>query len=178
MGLSRLRYQIGAGLSQMPFILLLGCGVNPGSAPTAQDMIAAQAAAVSTLNAKGTVEEKSYPLGKGYAVDLSRATITDEDLRHLKTLATVAELNLSGSTISDEQFAKLAWTEYRMNVLYKIDISETQISDAGLRDVADLNLLAEVKAKGSKISDAGVKAFKDARAGKKLPFGMKLKIER
>jgi hypothetical protein len=165
-------------ISLLPVLTIIGCTVNPGSAPTAQELIQSQADSLAKLKTLGKVEEKQYPPGKGYVVDLSGANITDEHLAALRGVGTVAELDLSGATITDEQFAKLMSGEYKLNNLFNLDISNTPITDAGLSTAQESNLLAKINVKGSKVTDAGVKELTRARKLKKLPFGLKFEIEK
>lgn len=158
-------------------VLFIGCGVNPGSAPTAQELIQAQNESLSSFKERAKVEEKTYPLGKAFVVDMSGMTVTDEDLDYLRGIGSVAELDLSGATITDEQFTRIASGDCKLTTLFKLDVSDTPISDAGLKEAHGLPILANVNVKGSKVTDAGVKAFQQVRAKKKMPYGLKFKIE-
>ena len=154
---------------------LAGCGYGSSGPSNYERMVYAQENAASGLTAKGaTVLKKRYPPGEAYNVDLSGATIDDDVLGHLGALGPVAELNLSGSNITDEQFGSVA-TREKLGHLYKLDISNTQISDKGLLEAAELGVLAEIKAKGSKVTPAGIEQFRKKHP--KLPFGLTLKVE-
>lgn len=132
--------------------------------------------AVTTLSAKGgSAVEKSYPQGKAWIVDLSDASIDDEVLRSLKSLGRVSELDLSGSTITDEQFASLATPE-TLGYLYKLDLSDTAVSDRGFVAAAPLPILSEINVKGSKVTDAGIAEFKKKHPTRNQ-LGLKLKIQ-
>lgn len=85
-------------------------------------------------------------------------------------------MNLSGSTITDDQFASLANPE-TFGYLFKLDLSDTAISDRGFVAAAPLPLLSDVKVKGSKVTEAGIAEFKKKHPAKN-PVGLKLKIEK
>lgn len=162
--------------------LLLGCGINSGSAPSYAEYQASLENAKSSIAEKGKVEEKQYPPGKGLAVTLSGVTITDADIKSLRAMDDIAELDLSGATISDEQITQLVASStndgHPPSRLFRLNISDTPITDAGLKELSSLNFLSHLNLKGSKVTDAGVKAFEQAKSGKKMPFGLKLKIEK
>jgi Leucine-rich repeat (LRR) protein len=160
--------------------LLAGCGPNSGSAPTYEQRVAAQEGAAAALNAKGKVEQKKYPPGMGNAVTLKGATITDADIKSLREINNLTELDLSGSTVTDIQIAQLVDPDPTGRrpaaQLFRIDLSETNITDDGLKELAALDILSEINLKNSQVTNAGIEEFQKLRSGKRLPFGMKLKI--
>jgi hypothetical protein len=70
-------------------------------------------------------------------VDLSGATIDGGILKQVPKLGRFSELELSGSTITDEQLAQLV-DSGGLGWVVRIDVSDTQISDTGLRRLAAL----------------------------------------
>jgi hypothetical protein len=94
-------------------------------------------------------------------VKLAGATIDDEIIDLLKRLNRVAELDLSRSTVTDEQIQKLA--SEAGGVLHKLDLSGTAVTDAGLDALADRVLLGELTVTGSKVTAAGIEKFKGKR---------------
>ena len=165
----------------LPALLLAGC-INSGSAPSLQDVQKQQSDAVAAIKAKGKIEEKTYPVGKGWVVGLSGATITDDDVEHLRSIDRLAELDLSRSTVTDDQLVQLVAAEAngqrKAATLHKLDLSGTGVSDAVLEELSGLKLLAELKLKGTKVTDAGVKNFELRKKVNPLPFGLKLKVEK
>jgi hypothetical protein len=155
-------------------ISLAGCGYEPSAYQEKQQRLENAATALTTKG--GSLVEKKYPQGQAWVVDLSKVTIDDEVLNALKSLGRVSELNLSGSTITDDQFVSLAKPE-TMGFTFKLDISDTAISDRGFLAAAPLALLSNINVKGSKVTDAGVAEFKQKHPAKN-PVGLKLKIEK
>lgn len=170
------------GVLVLPVAFLAGC-INSGSAPSLEDIREAQARAVQAVKDKGgTAETKNYPPGTGWVVSLSGATINDEDVEHLRAVGEIAELDLSGSTVTDRHLARLVEAEPSGGrpaaMLFRLNLSNTQVTDAGLKELAVLNLLSDLNVKGSKVTEAGIKEFEGSRQGKKLPYGLKLKIQK
>jgi len=130
-------------------------------------------------NARLTVKEKLQ--GKGvklqeknldvpaYAVDMRGLTVTDELIDHLGELRNISELNLSKSTITDEQLGKL----YGKNLCvrcFKLDLSHTGITDAGLDKMANIGVLGELNVAGTKVTMAGTERLKKRKLNdKRIP---------
>lgn len=140
--------------------LIIGCG---GNSVSYQDYLASQDEVAAQIKLQGgDAQRKRYPLGEGWVVKLKSATITDETFEQLKILARVAELDLSHSTISDEQIPRLVEVG---GVLHKLNLSHTAITDASLPALAELVLLGEVNLQGTKITKAALAEFKAKRRG-------------
>lgn len=120
--------------------------------------------AADSLRAMGAeVNTKSYPqFGDGWSVKMSGLQITDDAFNHLKSLKRVSELDLSKSSVTDEQIAKLSEQDVG-TMLVKLDLSNTAITDAGV-DNLKLPLLTHLTVKGTKISDAAIDRLKQRRA--------------
>ncbi|HJZ56691.1 MAG TPA: hypothetical protein VKE74_17120 [Gemmataceae bacterium] len=143
-------------------LLAAGCG-SKGGPSDYEKMVQAKQGASDALAAAGAkVQEKQYPVGRGYVVELRGATITDDLLRHVKELGNIAELNLSQSTLTDDHLRTMH--ELGLHVLLnKLDLSHTAVTDAGL-DHLDGNLfLVELNLTGTKVTRAAVERFKQKR---------------
>jgi hypothetical protein len=110
----------------------------------------------------GVVTVFHHPLGDGWSVNLSGAQISDDLFDHLKALGRVAELDLSRSTVTDEQVARLGEPGVG-NVLTKLDLSQTAVTDAGLGKLTGLGVLTQLKLVGTKVTPQGVERFKAER---------------
>jgi hypothetical protein len=116
----------------------------------------------STLQDQGgTVTEKTYPpYGSGYEVKLSGAQVNDATFTHLKKLQRVAELDLSRSSITDEQMGQLNEVA---NLLVRLDLSSTAVTDEGLEKLTNTYVLFNLNLAGTKCTPAGVERFKAKR---------------
>jgi hypothetical protein len=141
---------------------LLGCGLG-GSSNEFEETQAARANVAQTLKDQGiTAEEKSFPQGKAWAVDLSGKTISEEMLRQVDELGNICELNLSKSTFGDEHMK--VFNELAMGVVaLKLDFSGTALTDAGFKQLDNLRFLSEMDLSGTKVTAAAVKEFKTKR---------------
>jgi hypothetical protein len=97
-----------------------------------------------------------------WSIDLQGLTITNEMLEHLKMVGQLTELNLSKSTISDEQLA-LINQRPTSGFLLVLDLSKTGITDAGLDKLNDLGWLQTLVLKDTKVTPTGVARFKKNR---------------
>jgi len=165
--------QFGRALLLLTAFGALGCDNSGGLSHLEQMKKAQQEAAESIKEKGGKADEKSYPQGEAWAVDLSGMAIDDDVIDYLLKLSRVTELNLSKSTITDAQIASLV-TEVPMHTLIKLDVSNTEISDAGLLELPKLQLIYEINVKGSKITPAGLEQYKKARP--KHPMKLPLKV--
>jgi len=153
-------------LQLVPLFLLLagmpGCGDGERTINDVQRAETTIQEVVDQLKAKGgEATKKTYQLGDAWVIKLAGAKIDDETLGLLKRLNRIAELDLSGSSITDEQMKKIAADAG--GLLYKLDISKTGLTDATMDALADRVLLSEVIATGSKITQAGITKFRTAR---------------
>jgi hypothetical protein len=148
--------------------LFLGCGGGSSMSDAERVQksdyhrvqLAEQDALEQLKKAGGEAVKKTYPLGQGWAVKLAGATITDTMLGHLKTLAPVAELDLSKSTITDAQMPQLAQAA---GVCFKLNLTQTAITDAGLASLADMPLLMDLNLTGTKVSKGAAADFRAKR---------------
>ncbi len=117
---------------------------------------------LNTLRAQGAkITQKNYPrYGNGYVVDLSGAQLTDSTFQNLKELKRVAELDLSKSSLTDDQMDQLNGVAF---FLAKLDLRNTAVTDAGLQKLTNLNFCFDLYLAGTKVTKAGVENFKKQR---------------
>src|SRR5262245_19525306 len=117
---------------------------------------------VNSLQKQGaTVKEKDYPPhGTGYVVNLSGARLADDTFRDLKGLQRVAELDLSKSSLADDQMDQL--NEVSKD-LVRLDLSNTAVTDAGLGKLKAVYVLFNLNLAGTKVTAAGVARFQKQR---------------
>jgi hypothetical protein len=120
---------------------------------------------IGSLKEQGaTFALKHYPNGtSAWAIDMHGMTITDEMLEDLKKVGHITELNLSRSTITDQQLAIVNQRPIS-GFLMQLDLSKTAITDAGLDQLKDLGFLQSLNLSDTKVTAAGVERFKKARA--------------
>jgi hypothetical protein len=129
---------------------------------------AAKDAADALSSQGGRVKEMHYPQGNAWAVNLSGLTLTNKLLEDVQALGKITELDLSKSTVTDDQLdfmSKLGLTA----MLLKLDLSNTGVSDAGLEKLENMMLLTQLNLVGTKCTAAGVEKFKRHRASQKKP---------
>jgi Leucine Rich repeat len=143
-------------------LFLAGCG-KKNSVGDYDRMMQGRENAADALRSQGAkVEQKQYPLGQAWVVDLRGQTIDEDLLRQVKALGVVAELDLSKSTVTDDHLGLL--TELGIpTMLVKFDLSSTGITDAGLDRLKYLAVLKELNLAGTKVTPAGVDRFKQKR---------------
>lgn len=136
----------------------LGCGGSGG--PSDYDrMVEAQKGASDTLAGAGVkTQQKAYPLGTAWVVDMTGVTVTDDLLQKVKALGNVAELDLKNSTVTDAHLAKMHEIGLH-TVLNKLDLSNTAVTDAGLEQLDGNLFLAELNLTKTKVTQTGVTQF-------------------
>jgi hypothetical protein len=169
-----------------PGIVLLsvaGCGLfgpDPNGPGSFQAVSKAAKSAEETLTSAGAkLEQKQYPLGTGWAVDLSGKEVTDNTFDALKSLGYISELNLSGTKITDSHAKHFSGTGVG-SVLVDLNLSNTEISDAGLQQLKDSLYLTNLNLSGTKVTNGGVAQWeKDRLADDRIrPNFKKVKITR
>jgi hypothetical protein len=130
---------------------------------------------VSALRAQGMeVTEKNYrPYGKGYVVNLSGAQLTDDTFQKLQGLKRITEMDLSKSSLADEQMDRLNEVA---SLLVKLDLSNTAVTDAGLEKLTNLNLCFNLNLAQTKVTPAGVERFKKERLARPTTKAKDLKV--
>ena len=123
---------------------------------------AKQAAADAAKSAGLKMTEKTYPLGKAWVVDMKGMTVTEEHFRKLKEAGHVAEIDLSKSTITDDQLGRMRESGV-CATLYKLNLSDTGVTDAGLQKLEGLGFLIDLNVRGTKVTQAGADRYKSVR---------------
>jgi hypothetical protein len=154
----------GALLALLLLTAAPGCQRGDGLSDYERAQKPTQDAAAALRDMGGSVTMVRYPQGDGWAVALPGAQITDGMFGHLKALRRVAELDLSRSTVTDDQMALLNEQDVG-TLLVKLDLSHTAVTDAGLEKLTNLYVLFELNLVGTKVTAAGVEAFKKQRLG-------------
>jgi hypothetical protein len=153
----------GSAAVALAAVALAGCGKPyDGVSDYDREQMARQAAAEAARAQGLQMTEKNYPLGKGWVVDMKGMTVTEGHFRRLKEVVNVAELDLSKSTITDDQLGQMREVGAAAT-LFKIDLSHTQVTDAGLERLEGLPLLANVVVTGTRVTAAGAEKYKKSR---------------
>jgi hypothetical protein len=155
-------------LSMAGFTLsrFMGCGTFKESDSDFMIKQKAKEEAIAALQEKGLViEPRHYLQGNAVAVSLKGATIDEPVFDRLKKLGHITELDLSDSTITDQQLARINEAELG-SLLLILDLSHTQIGDDGLAKLDSLHLLTVLKLTGTKVTNDGVQRFLDERQAK------------
>jgi hypothetical protein len=115
----------------------------------------------------GHAEEKQYQQTgvdrKAWVIDLHGATINEEVVQALLERVKseyIAELNLSGSTLTDDQLVQLDAGQIGIS-LVRLDLGNTGITDRGLDEVNGMTLMMELKLSGSGVTRAAADRFKE-----------------
>jgi hypothetical protein len=145
------------------FLIFTGCGEGPSYLEKEK---ALRERPIGALKEQGaTFALKHYPNGaSAWAIGMQGVNITDEMLEDLKKVGHITELNLSRSTITDQQLAIVNQRPIS-GYLLQLDLSKTGITDAGLDQLKDLGFLQSLNLRDTKVTAAGVERFKKARAG-------------
>ena len=138
-----------------------GCGKKDG--PSDYDkLMASKQSANEVLKAAGAkLQEKKYPVGTAWSVDLHGAQITNELLQSIKQLGNVSELNLSKSTITDEQLGVM-YDLGLFTLLNRLDLSSTTISDAGAEKMRGFVFLSNLNLVGTKVTPAAAERLRQS----------------
>lgn len=148
-------------------LALAGCGLfgpdpnGPGSFQAVSQAI--KSAEESLTKAGAKLEQKQYPPGTGWAVDLTGTEVTDKTFETLRKLGYIAELNLNGTKVTDAHMKHLSG-EGVGSVLVNLNLVNTEITDEGLKQVKDSLYLMSLNLSGSKVSSAGVDQWLKDRA--------------
>jgi len=114
---------------------------------------------LNSLREQGaTITTKTYPgFGNGYVIDLKGAQITDQTFQNLKELKRVTELDLSKSSLTDDQMDQL--NDGVVFALTKLDLSNTAVTDAGLEKLTHLKMCMYLDLSGTKVTKAAAQRF-------------------
>ena len=140
-------------------VVLAGCGGrNDGPSDYERSVKKKEDAAEAIRGLGGKTTMKAYPLGKAWVVVLKGVALSDGVLDDLKKMGHIAELDLSKATLSDELVARLNEVEIG-SVLFKLDLSYTGVTDAGLDKLDNLLFLGDLNLTGTKVTSAGIQQF-------------------
>lgn len=158
------RWLAGPAWAALVLVLTLaGCQQKGDGLSDYERMQQSQKGAAETLRGLGAkIEERHYPQGDAWAVNLSGQTITEDVLKQVQQLGKVSELNLSRSTITDDQLDFVNQSGL-VTVALKVDLSHTAVTDAGLEKLTNMVLLRDLNLAGTKVTPAAVERFKQAR---------------
>jgi len=145
-------------------LVLAGCGPKDGLSDNDRRILGVQNAAEDLKSQGAKIEQRTYPIGNGWVVDLSGMKITDKVLRQVKSLGPIGEINLSKSTLGDEHMALFNELEIG-GLAWKIDLSDTAVTDAGFEKLDILRYLGYLNLKGTKVTPTAVEKFKTKRQG-------------
>jgi hypothetical protein len=138
-----------------------GCGKKDG--PSDYDkLVASKQGAGDVLKAAGAkLQEKKYPIGTAWSVDLQGVQITNEILQNIKQLGNVSELNLSKSSITDEQLGVM-YDLGLFTLLNRFDLSSTGITDSGMEKMKGFIFLSHLNLVGTKVTPAAAERFRQS----------------
>jgi hypothetical protein len=155
----RSRAVLIAWIGLAALVALSGCGSSDrGLSDNDRRMLAIQGGADALRNQGAKIQEKHYPVGTGWVVDLRGLTVNDELLRQVKQLGNVAELDLGNTGVTDDHLKLMH--EIGLHVLLaRLDLSNTAVTDAGLDHLDGCIFLMELNLSGTKVTPAAVQRF-------------------
>lgn len=132
---------------------------------TYQEQQQKQQNAAAALREQGaTLEEKHYKRGDAWAINLKGKQISGDVIDRLAKMGHITELNLSGTNVTDADLTRI--NELGIGaVMLQLDLSHTEVSDAGLDQLTNFFLLSDLNLTGTKVTAAGVGRFRTKRAG-------------
>jgi hypothetical protein len=145
----------------LALLLAAGCTRRDRTDYNEQEQQKQQQAAAAAEDAGIKAVRKQYPQGQAWAVNLRGKQITDATFDRLKQLDHITELDLSRTNVGDAQMAQVNEVG---GLLLKLDLGNTAVTDAGLGQLTNLLVLGDLNLAGTKVTAAGVAAFKKSRA--------------
>jgi hypothetical protein len=143
-------------------LALAGCGKSDGLSDNDRRLLAIKTGAEG-LRAQGAkLQEKQYPVGTGWAVDLRGLTVTDDLLRQVKQVGNIAELDLANTGVTDDHLKLMHEIGLHL-FLARLDLSHTAVTDATLDHLDGCLFLMELNLTGTKVTPASVERFKRSR---------------
>lgn len=140
-----------------------GCDLFDDGLSDRERLLKSQDQAVEELKKLGAkLEERKYPQGNAWAVDLSGMTISEATFDLLKKAGHITELNFGGSTITDDYMPKLDDVELT-GILLKLNLSKTAVTDQGVGGLKNLMFLRELDLTGTKVTSTGIDRLKKNR---------------
>jgi hypothetical protein len=157
------RHRIEVAVLAAVLLTPCGCGMfGDGVSDFERQRISREGAADLLKEQGAKFEQKTYPQGVAWAVDLNGMDITDQTLELLGKVGRISELNLSGSSITDDQIAEL--NDINLSgVMVKLDLSKTGITDAGIAEMTKFGFLKELNLTGTEVTASAIESFQAAR---------------
>lgn len=140
-----------------------GCGWVGGGPSDNERRIKATENTATALKSQGVkAEEKHFPQGDAWSVNLSGMTISEDLLKQVRKLGNICDIDLSKTNFGDEHIS--LFNELGMGVLcLKLNFSGTALTDAGFEKLNNLRFLSEMDLTGTKVTPAAVERFRKAR---------------
>lgn len=169
-------------LGSRPFVLLTllllaalsGCKGGDGLSDSEREQKKREESINALRDGGAKITQKSYGRrGNGYVVDLNGAQLTDNTFQRLKEMKRVTELDLSKSSLSDDQMDKLNEVAY---FLVKLDLRNTAVTDAGLEKLTNLILCFDLYLAGTKVTQAGADNFTKQRLARPATRAKKMNV--
>lgn len=156
----------GWGLARIACISLLaagGCSGYSGLSDFEKQKAAKQNFINEVAELRGLAEEKFFAVhgksGMAWVIDISGATVSDGLIENMSTLGYIAEMNLSESTITDEQLLRM--DELKVGrVVMNLNLSGTTISDASLTKLKNFYCVGKLNVKETNVTPGGVEQFR------------------
>jgi hypothetical protein len=144
-------------------LVLTGCGRSDGGLSDNDRRMLAIKSGADALRSQGAkLQEKQYPLGMGWVVDLRGMTITDDLLKQVKQLGNIAEIDLANTGVTDDHLKLIH--EIGLHVLLaRLDLSHTAVTDAAFEHLDGCIFLIELNLTGTKATPAAAERFKANR---------------
>jgi hypothetical protein len=144
--------------------MILGCSKGDGLSDYERAHKTETDAATALREAGGELEQKQYTFqgrqGDAWVVALKGMQITDDTFGRLKALGRISELDLSKSTITDDQLEKV---NEMGTFIFRMDLSHTAVTDAGLDHLTSMRALTDLNLAGTKVTPAAIERLKERR---------------
>lgn len=147
-------------------VLMLACRLAPAADVKEVKLDAAQQEAATKLRAKGAAVMQIAADTDALAVNLGIVGkgATDEDLALVKRLPKVQQLDLHNTAVTDAGLKDLAG----MTALTQLHLNGTAVTDAGLEPLKDLAALEYLNLYGTAVTDAGLKNLEGLKKLKRV----------
>jgi internalin A len=162
-------------------VALAGCGTTPDPTQRARissstaEISSTKSSVVSSAQSPSTPKTRAELIAKlkkagciafedddpGKPVDhvnLSNSFATDADLRIIKLLKELKSINLNSTAVTDDCLCELFSEFYQLE---RLGLSDTRISDEGLKDLKKFKNLTQLELRHTKVTDAGLESLKD-----------------
>ena len=141
-------------------VAILGCGSDTNPAAERVETHEQAIAAIEELGGEVTLS----PNRPVVSVNFNRTKVTDEELLHLKALASLQTLWLQNTNITDAGLVHLkALTSLRV-----LNLAGTKVTDSGLEYLKGLTSLRVLNLAGTNVTDSGLVHLKGLTSLQKL----------